>query len=99
MVGRNRLNECASYRGNAKPAAYGGNDAALLLKRVIIGRVVLCDIGRRIDQLEATAISALQVLELVAQPEHHLPRDVRFVSRSVPANFTGVHEESFREEG
>jgi hypothetical protein len=45
--------------------------------------------------LNTPAIAAFQILELLAEAEHHLSREVRFVARSVPANLTGAHEDSF----
>lgn len=69
----------------------------MLLKRIVIGRIILRHVGWHVRELNTSAISALQIIELVAQAEHHLSSRVRFVSRSVPANLASVHEGGYVE--
>src|SRR2546426_537297 len=80
-------------KGVGRPlAANEGFQFPMGLERVIIGCVVLLHVQRNLDNLHASAVSAFQVDELIAQAEAHFPRGMETVTLRVLADFANfVH--------
>src|SRR6266702_889551 len=87
-LGEEPAGQAFSAKGVGHPlAANEGFQFPMGLERVIIGCVVLLHVRRNLDNLHASAVSAFQVEELIAQAEAHFPRSLETVVLRVLANF------------
>src|SRR6266568_8126035 len=87
-LGEEPAGQAFSAKGVGHPlAANEGFQFPMGLERVIIGCVILPHVRRNLDNLHASAVSAFQVGELIAQAEAHFPRGMETVALRVLADF------------
>src|SRR5438034_11529803 len=87
-LGEEPAGQAFSAKGVGRPlAADEGFQFPMGLERVIIGCIIPLHVRRNLDNLHASAVSAFQVDELIAQAEAHFPRGMETVALRVWADF------------